>query len=129
MRTVFYVVAAMAISLAIGYPVAYYAARHAGKRRGLILVLLVLPFWISYIMRMFAWTNLLATDGYAARGMHALSIDSLFNSLGLLDGTDWLGRAEHHRDPRARLRLRAVLHPAALRLARPARPAADRGRA
>ena len=91
MRTVFYVVAAMAISLAIGYPVAYYAARHAGKRRGLILVLLVLPFWISYIMRMFAWTNLLANDGYAARGMHALSIDSLFNSLGLLDGTDWLG--------------------------------------
>jgi len=90
-RTVFYVVAAMAISLAIGYPVAYYAARHAGKRRGLILVLLVLPFWISYIMRMFAWTNLLASDGYAARGMHALSIDSLFNSLGLLDGTDWLG--------------------------------------
>ena len=90
-RTVFYVVAAMAISLAIGYPVAYYAARHAGRRRGLILVLLVLPFWISYIMRMFAWTNLLASDGYAARGMHALSIDSLFNSLGLLDGTDWLG--------------------------------------
>ena len=90
-RTVFYVVAAMAISLAIGYPVAYYAARHAGKRRGLILVLLVLPFWISYIMRMFAWTNLLANDGYAARGMHAVSIDSLFNSLGLLDGTDWLG--------------------------------------
>jgi len=90
-RTVFYVVAAMAISLAIGYPVAYYAARHAGRRRGLILVLLVLPFWISYIMRMFAWTNLLANDGYAARGMHALSIDSLFNSLGLLDGTDWLG--------------------------------------
>jgi len=91
LRTVLYVVAAMAISLAIGYPVAYYAARHAGKRRGLILVLLVLPFWISYIMRMFAWTNLLATDGYAARGMHALSIDSLFSSLGLLDGTDWLG--------------------------------------
>ena len=90
-RTVFYVVAAMAISLAIGYPVAYYAARHAGRRRGLILVLLVLPFWISYIMRMFAWTNLLASDGYGARGLHALSIDSLFSSLGLLDGTDWLG--------------------------------------
>ena len=90
-RTVFYVAAAMALSLLIGYPVAYYAARYAGRRRGLILVLLVLPFWISYIMRMFAWTNLLATDGYAARALHALSIDSLFSSLGLLDGTDWLG--------------------------------------
>ena len=90
-RTVFYVAAAMALSLLIGYPVAYYAARYAGRRRGLILVLLVLPFWISYIMRMFAWTNLLATDGYAARALHALSIDSLFSSLGLIDGTDWLG--------------------------------------
>ncbi len=90
-RTIWYVVAAMAISLAIGYPVAYYAARFAGRWRGLILVLLVLPFWISYIMRMFAWTNLLATDGYAARALDALSIDTLFSKIGLLDGTDWLG--------------------------------------
>ena len=53
--------------------------------------LLVLPFWISYIMRMFAWTNLLATDGYAARALNALSIDSLFGALGLMEGSDWLG--------------------------------------
>ncbi len=56
-----------------------------------MLVLLVLPFWISYIMRMFAWTNLLATDGYAARALNALSIDSLFGALGLMEGSDWLG--------------------------------------
>ena len=78
---------AMALSLAIGYPVAYYAARHAGRWRGPILVLLVLPFWICYLMRMFAWTNLLDSDGYAARVLDALSIDGLFGSLGLLDGT------------------------------------------
>jgi spermidine/putrescine transport system permease protein len=50
----------------------------------------VLPFWISYLMRMFAWTNLLDTDGYAARALNSLSIDSLLGSLGLLDGGDWL---------------------------------------
>jgi putrescine transport system permease protein len=90
-RTVLYVVIAVALSLAIGYPVAYYTSRHAGRWRGLILVLLVLPFWISYLMRMFAWTNLLDAHGYATRLMHAFSIDSLLSSVGLLHGDDWLG--------------------------------------
>ena len=54
-------------------------------------MLLVLPFWISYLMRMFAWTNLLAENGYASRALHSLSIDTLFQKLGLLDGSDWLG--------------------------------------
>jgi spermidine/putrescine transport system permease protein len=91
LRTIIYVFVAVVLSLAIGYPVAWYAARHAGRWRGLILVLLVLPFWISYLMRMFAWTNLLAENGYASRALHPLSIDTLFQKLGLLDGSDWLG--------------------------------------
>jgi ABC-type spermidine/putrescine transport system permease subunit I len=91
LRTIIYVVVAVTLSLAIGYPVAWYAARHAGRWRGLILVLLVLPFWISYLMRMFAWTNLLAENGYASRALSSLSIDTLFQKLGLLDGSDWLG--------------------------------------
>jgi spermidine/putrescine transport system permease protein len=91
LRTIIYVFVAVVLSLAIGYPVAWYAARHAGRWRGLILVLLVLPFWISYLMRMFAWTNLLAENGYATRALSALSIDTLFQHLGLLDGSDWLG--------------------------------------
>ncbi|MDX6562932.1 MAG: spermidine/putrescine transport system permease protein, partial [Gaiellales bacterium] len=49
LRTCGYVVVAMALSLVIGYPVAYYAARHAGRWRALVLLLLVLPFWISYL--------------------------------------------------------------------------------
>ena len=91
LRTIVYVFVAVVLSLAIGYPVAWYAARHAGRWRGLILVLLVLPFWISYLMRMFAWTNLLAENGYGSRALNALSIDTLFQKLGLLDGSDWLG--------------------------------------
>jgi spermidine/putrescine transport system permease protein len=85
-RTLFYVVVAVGISLAIAYPVAYYVSRHAGRWRGLLLVLLVLPFWISYLMRMFAWTNLLANGGYAADVLNALSLDRL-----LIHGGDWLG--------------------------------------
>jgi spermidine/putrescine transport system permease protein len=90
-RTLLYVVVAVALSLAIGYPVAYYVSRHAGRWKAPLLILLVLPFWISYLMRMFAWTNLLDSGGYVARALNALSIDSLFDKLGLLSGSDWLG--------------------------------------
>jgi ABC-type spermidine/putrescine transport system permease subunit I len=91
-RTLLYVAVAVVLSLAIGYPVAYYVSRQArGRTKAILLVLLVAPFWISYLMRMFAWTNLLDANGYAARVLNALSIDSLFSALGLLDGNDWLG--------------------------------------
>jgi ABC-type spermidine/putrescine transport system permease subunit I len=89
-RTVLYIGIAVLISLGIGYPVAWYAARLAGRWRGPLLVCLVLPFWISFLMRMFAWTNLLDTGGYAARVLDGLSIDSLLRSIGLLQGGDWL---------------------------------------
>jgi ABC-type spermidine/putrescine transport system permease subunit I len=63
-RTLAYTAAASAISLLIGYPTAYFVARFAGRRKALFLVLLIAPFWISYMMRMLAWIDLLQTDGY-----------------------------------------------------------------
>jgi len=67
MRTSVYVGVASTLCLLIGYPVAYYLARHAGRWRGLLLGLIVAPFWINYLMRMMAWQNLLAVDGYVNR--------------------------------------------------------------
>ena len=43
----------------IAYPVAYFTARFAGRWKGLLLAALIAPFWISYMMRMLAWVNLL----------------------------------------------------------------------
>jgi ABC-type spermidine/putrescine transport system permease subunit I len=63
-RTLAYVGASLALCCLVGYPVAYYVARHASRWRGLLLAALVLPFWISYLMRMLAWVNLLQVDGY-----------------------------------------------------------------
>ena len=63
-RTIVYVAAASLICLVIGYAVAYYTARYAGKQKTLILVLLIAPFWISYLMRIYAWQSLLQPDGY-----------------------------------------------------------------
>ncbi len=45
------------------YPVAYYLAFHAGPRRALILFLVTLPFWTSYLLRVFAWKIVLAFNG------------------------------------------------------------------
>jgi spermidine/putrescine transport system permease protein len=73
-RTFVYVGTASLLCLLIGYPVAYYAARYAGRRRGLLLVLLIAPFWISYIMRMFAWVNLLQANGWVNKALQFLHL-------------------------------------------------------
>ena len=66
-HTFVYVVVASAVCLVLGYAVAYYVARFGGRHKGLLLVLLISPFWISYLMRMLAWINLLDNDGYINR--------------------------------------------------------------
>ena len=63
-RTVVYVAIASLLCLLIGYPAAYFVARFSGRRKGLFLILLIAPFWISYMMRMLAWISLLQTTGY-----------------------------------------------------------------
>lgn len=67
LRTTEYVALSVVICLFIGYPVAYYISRHARRSKTILLVLLVLPFWVSYLMRMLAWIDLLAPDGYVNR--------------------------------------------------------------
>jgi ABC-type spermidine/putrescine transport system permease subunit I len=81
-NTVWYTIAASVICLLIGYPAAYFVARFAGRRKALFLILLIAPFWISYMMRMLAWIDLLQTNGYLNK---ALSL------VGLPGSTNWLG--------------------------------------
>lgn len=66
-RTMIYVFCAVALCLVAAYPVAYYVSRLHGRAKGLMLALVVLPFWISYLMRMLAWVGLLQDDGYVNR--------------------------------------------------------------
>jgi ABC-type spermidine/putrescine transport system permease subunit I len=63
-RTILYVAIASLLCLLIGYPAAYFVARFSGRRKALFLILLIAPFWISYMMRMLAWIDLLQTGGY-----------------------------------------------------------------
>ena len=90
-RTFVFVVIALALALLVGYPVAYFAARHAGRWKGLVLLLLILPFWINYLMRMLAWINLLSPDGLATRFLSTVGIERLFISVNLLSARGgWL---------------------------------------
>ena len=82
LRTILYTAIASALSLAIAYPVAYFVSRYAGKRKTLFLVLLIAPFWVSYMMRMLAWIDLLQQDGF---------FNSALSFVGLPGNTDWLG--------------------------------------
>jgi len=82
-RTFVYVAAASALCILISYPVSYYVARYAGRRKGILLVLLIAPFWISYMMRMLAWVNLLQGDGLVNRSLTSLHL--------VARPVDWLG--------------------------------------
>jgi spermidine/putrescine transport system permease protein len=73
-NTLVYVSVSLLLCFAIGYPVAYYVARHAHRTKRLLIVLLVIPFWISYLLRMLAWIGLLSTDGYANKTLTTLGI-------------------------------------------------------
>jgi ABC-type spermidine/putrescine transport system permease subunit I len=75
-RTIVYVSVASVMCLLIAYPVAYFTARFGGRWKGLILAALIAPFWISYMMRMLAWVNLLQTDGLLNK---ALSLGGVFD--------------------------------------------------
>jgi ABC-type spermidine/putrescine transport system permease subunit I len=67
LRTLAYVSIAVVLSLLIAYPVAYFVARFGGRFKGLLLAGLIAPFFISYLMRMLAWINLLQDDGWVNR--------------------------------------------------------------
>jgi putrescine transport system permease protein len=86
LRTLAYVVIATSLSLLVAYPVAYFVARHGGRWKGLLLAGLIAPFFISYLMRMLAWINLLQDDGW---------VNDVLVWVGILDAPrNWLdGRA------------------------------------
>jgi spermidine/putrescine transport system permease protein len=50
-------------SLLLGYPLAYYLSFHAGKNKDLFYQLVIIPLWVSYLVRAYAWKTILGSDG------------------------------------------------------------------
>ena len=51
------------LSILIGYPVAYWISRYGGRHKALLLILVMLPFWTSYLIRTYAWMIILRDNG------------------------------------------------------------------
>ena len=62
--------------LLIGYPLAYYIARSSEVKRNFLLLLIVLPFWTSFLLRVYAWIGILKPKGYFNAALLALGIIS-----------------------------------------------------
>jgi putrescine transport system permease protein len=60
--------------LVLGYPVAYGMARAPRRWQGLLLVLVILPFWTSFLIRIYAWINILQHDGLLNQVLVALRV-------------------------------------------------------
>ena len=61
-------------ALLIGYPIAYYIARTPEPRRTILLMLVILPFWTSFLLRVYAWLGLLRQDGIVNNALIWLGI-------------------------------------------------------
>ena len=51
-------------TLMLGYPIAYALARSPEKWRGILVLLIILPFWTSFLIRVYAWIGILKTEGF-----------------------------------------------------------------
>jgi spermidine/putrescine transport system permease protein len=64
-------------SIAIAYPIAYWISRYGGHRKNLLLILVMLPFWTSWVIRTYAWMIILRDNGV---------VNGILGALGLTDG-------------------------------------------
>lgn len=79
-----YAAATTVLCLAIGYPFAYFMARAKPTVQPALLMLVMLPFWTSFLLRVYAWKALLSEGGLIADTLIALGIDQLLVQLGLI---------------------------------------------
>jgi len=64
------------LSILIGYPIAYWISRYGGNRKVLLLILVMLPFWTSYLIRTYAWMIILRDNGVLNSILMAIGVIS-----------------------------------------------------
>ncbi|CCD86847.1 putrescine transport protein (ABC superfamily, membrane) [Bradyrhizobium sp. ORS 285] len=76
LRSVVVALTSTAILLLIGYPIAYGMARLPRRWQGIAMMLVIIPFWTSFLIRIYAWVNILQHDGLLNQillGLHIVS--------------------------------------------------------
>jgi len=90
-RSLRYAGVATVVALVISYPLAYWIAFRAGRWKNLLLLLVIAPFFVTYLIRTLAWGTILADDGFVVRvlrDIHVLSADGrlLATSVAVIAG-------------------------------------------
>lgn len=81
-RTILMAAAVTLACVILAYPLAYYMARHASDRtKGILYVLVLLPLWSSYLVRVYAWRLILAKEGITTWIFAALNLDWLLDTV------------------------------------------------
>jgi len=84
LRTISLAAFGTAMVFLIAFPTAYWLARYAGRRKYLILAILVIPFWTSFLVRAFAWLIVLSPDWFISRAIQSTGIVETFRPIGTL---------------------------------------------
>jgi spermidine/putrescine transport system permease protein len=91
LRSLTYAASATVLALLIAYPLAYTIAFRAGRWKNVLLVLVVAPFFTSFLIRTLAWQNILATDGPVTGLLRSLGVTYVLQALGLIANDKLLG--------------------------------------
>jgi spermidine/putrescine transport system permease protein len=83
-RTFVYAGACSLLCLIIGYPLAYFIAMKGGSRKNLLLALVVLPFFTTYLIRTISWIVLLRANGPVVRAIGWFHLTGAFKAIGIL---------------------------------------------
>ncbi|MGE0421374.1 MAG: ABC transporter permease [Reyranellaceae bacterium] len=75
-----------ALTLLLGYPMAYAIAMAPPSRRAILLMLVILPFWTSFLIRVYAWRGLLSENGLVNAVIRATGLS---DDPGSILGTEW----------------------------------------
>ncbi|MBB5116663.1 ABC transporter permease [Streptomyces eurocidicus] len=86
LRSVAYAATATVLCLALGYPLAYLIAFRAGRWRNVLMVLVIAPFFTSFLIRTLAWKTILSDGGPVVSALGALHILDLTDALGVTEG-------------------------------------------
>jgi putrescine transport system permease protein len=85
LRSAKYAAATTVLCLAIGYPFAYFMARARSTVQPALLMLVMLPFWTSFLLRVYAWKGLLSEGGWIEGAIVGVGLDRLLFAAGLIE--------------------------------------------
>ncbi len=95
LRSLWYALCTAVLCLVIGYPFAYFIARSAPGVRPALLLMVMLPFWTSFLLRVYAWKGILADQGILNRALMSMGfttepIQLLYTDVSMLIGMTYV---------------------------------------